>query len=100
MYKNELLESLKNESSFIDENSLLEQYNTFILETKEDEIISPAKRLLKYNMETMIELKNKFLGKNENELINDENIEMLKSSINNYMDKYAEWQNDQKISYV
>jgi uncharacterized protein (UPF0305 family) len=97
MTKEKLLELLKKEASFIDEKTLSERYNILILEIEKEGIISPAQRLLRYNLETMIELKNKILDKNENELIDDENIEILKSSINNYMDKYTGGENAYKM---
>jgi uncharacterized protein (UPF0305 family) len=97
MTKEKLLELLKKEASFIDEKTLSERYNALILDIEKGGIISPAQKLLKYNLETIIELKNKILDKNENELIDDENMEILKSSIDNYMDKYAGGENAYKM---
>jgi uncharacterized protein (UPF0305 family) len=100
MTKEKLLESLKTEALFIDENLLLEKLSNLNVEIEKNKTASSAQKLSKYNLETMLELKNKTLQKtetNKDEFIDDINIQMLESAIDNYMDKYAEGQKEQKI---
>jgi uncharacterized protein (UPF0305 family) len=96
MTKEKLLESLKAEAIFIDESSLREKLNVLYLEMLKNKIVPPSQILSKYNMETMLELKNKTLTVNENDFIDDMSIQMLKSAIDTYMDKYAEGQKELK----
>jgi uncharacterized protein (UPF0305 family) len=101
MTKEKLLELLKTEAMSIDENLLLEKLNNLNTEIAKNNTASSVQKVSKYNLETMLELKNETLEKtetNENEFIDDINIQMLKSAIDNYMDKYAEGQIELKIS--
>ncbi|MDR2517293.1 MAG: DUF2115 domain-containing protein [Spirochaetaceae bacterium] len=100
MTKEKLLELLKAEALPIDEKTLLKKLDSLNAEMAGDREVSPAQKLSKYNLETMLELKNKAFGKsltNEAEFIDDTDIQMLKSAIDSYMDRYAEGQKELKI---
>jgi uncharacterized protein (UPF0305 family) len=96
MTKEKLLESLKAEAVFFNESSLREKLNDVNLEMLKNKIALPSQKLSKYNIETMLELKNKTLTANENNFIDDASVQMLKSAIDTYMDKYAEGQKELK----
>jgi uncharacterized protein (UPF0305 family) len=96
MTKEKLLESLKAEAVFFDESVLREKLNDVNREMLRNKTALPSQKLSKYNMETMLELKNKTLPANENDFIDDASIQILKSAINAYMDKYAEGQKELK----
>ncbi|MHB9293889.1 hypothetical protein Holit_03008 [Hollandina sp. SP2] len=66
------------------------------LEMLKNKAVPLSQKLSKYNIETMIELKNKTFTENGNDFIDDMTIQMLKSAINTYMDKYAEGQKELK----
>ncbi|MDR1247745.1 MAG: DUF2115 domain-containing protein [Treponema sp.] len=96
MTKEKLLESLKAESVSIEESFLWEKLNILNFEISKNKTVPLAQKLSKYNIEIMLELKNKILAVNENDVINDVNIQMLKSAVDTYMDKYAEGQEELK----
>jgi uncharacterized protein (UPF0305 family) len=101
MYSNELLKSLKIDASGFFKNNLFEK-----LEVLEADVSKGAKRtkglemskmqvLLKYNIETMLELKCKTRSV-ENKWIDDIKIENLRAAVDVYMDKYTNGQEEQK----
>jgi uncharacterized protein (UPF0305 family) len=95
MYRNELLNSLKIEASHINENDLEKKLEIINLDIIKNNSISKMEMLLKYNIETMLELKHKTIS--EKAVVIDEiKIDHLKSAINAYMDKYAQGNEDQK----
>jgi uncharacterized protein (UPF0305 family) len=96
MTKEKLLESLKAEAVFFDEGSLQKRLNDANFEMSKDKIVLPSQKLSKYNIETMLELKNKSLAANKNDFIDDTSVQVLKSAIDAYMDKYAEGQKELK----
>jgi uncharacterized protein (UPF0305 family) len=96
MIKEKLLESLQAEAVVFDKNVLREKLNDVNREMLKNKTVLPSQKLSKYNMETMLELKNKTLLANENDFIDDASVQILKSAIDNYMDKYAEGQNELK----
>jgi uncharacterized protein (UPF0305 family) len=92
MYSNELLKSLKIDASAFAENNLLEKLKR--LEAKRLEM-SKMQVLLKYNIDTMLELKCQTRSV-ENKWIDDIKVDNLRAAIDTYMDKYATGQEEQK----
>jgi uncharacterized protein (UPF0305 family) len=95
MYKNELIKSLKIEASCFDENILKEKLQSIMLDLQENKSNSQMQRLVKYNVETILELKsiNEY---DETVLIEESKLIELECSINKYTDKYAQVQIEQK----
>ncbi|MDR1231879.1 MAG: DUF2115 domain-containing protein [Spirochaetaceae bacterium] len=96
MTKEKLLESLKAEAVFFDENALRERLNDVNREMLKNKTALPSQKLSKYNIETMLELKIKTLPAHENDFIDDASVQTLKSAIDDYMEKYAEGQEELK----
>jgi uncharacterized protein (UPF0305 family) len=96
MYLDELLESLKNESSVFEEYCLMEKLNTIKSNSLNGLKTSKMQMLLKYNIETMLDLKHKILS-TKDILIDDIKATNLKLAVDAYMDKYAPGQQKQKI---
>jgi uncharacterized protein (UPF0305 family) len=65
-------------------------------ETAKNKTVLPSQKLSKYNIETMLELKNMILATDENNSIDDMSVQILKSAVDAYMDKYAEGQKELK----
>jgi uncharacterized protein (UPF0305 family) len=95
MYLDELIESLKNESSGFEEDCLMEKLDAIKSNCLKDLKILKMQMLLKYNIETMLELKHKIISV-ENILIDDIKVSNLKLAIDAYIDKYAPGQEKQK----
>jgi uncharacterized protein (UPF0305 family) len=96
MYLDELIQSLKIESSIFGEDCLMEKLNEIKLNSLKNLEISKMQILLKYNIETMLDLKHKNISA-ENIVIDNIKAANLKLAIDAYMDKYAPGQEKQKI---
>jgi uncharacterized protein (UPF0305 family) len=91
MNTNNLLKKLQSEASSFDDDWI----NNKLSFLKENILLTPSSRLSIFNLQTILELKEKGVIIEEEYIVNKK-VENLEAAINQYMDKYADGQKELK----